>query len=865
MSIRQILAILIIILVASIGLLLFLTTKSPSLNISEPQEGLITQAENNKISVSGNADKGNLVRIDVIIGDKKVNSVITTVDARQRFSKLVPLINQELFSSTGCEDIYEGSYTIRVQVKNSAGKSKTDERHIVIDKTPPVLMIVYPPSTEFKTDTEGIEFVGTTEKGAGLTAMINDKAQGVAVGDDGSFSCPITLSPGTNTISIESKDSAKNTNKTELQIFLTEKTEEEKQPAEKQLAEQALEAVQGCLDSVRTKGYFVHSEADEGLSMVRDLFNQGKYEAVIQGIEGIKKIIGTAEKKHNAISARIRNMEKEVKKHVKDSRASQEITTILSGASSDLGQGKYSLAEKGLTNAQRMIQKASDVRIEIDTKPPELKVSPLPAMTNKDTVVVEGVVSDNKKVVSLKAGNKEIPFSPKGNFSARINLQEGANEIVIAALDPSSNQSEQQVKIVKDATPPVIKITSPEPKNRVTNQDAVPISGRVEDAGSGIAIVEVNGNKVNFSNDGYFGTTISHLKQGKNIIKITAEDKANNIAKEEFEIIIDNTPPQAKISIPKNDIDIEKDSVEIIGRVTDDGVIKDIELLVDNKPVKIRLDAEGRFKQEIELRDIKKYTIVLAAVDSLGNKSIPDVVRVNRIKVELPPPPVVKPIAPVVISTPPVDKHTPPVVIPTPPVVDTTPPPSLPVAKPTPPVVITPSLPSDPISEKWNRVLKNIYDNEGYDQALVILKELEKKESTAFISFYEGLAHYKKARRLDSPVDTEQAIKEYNLSIKNLQEAFSRRAEFSRIQPPTGVSFNAPLRNIHDIRFYLAMSYYYIYVCYEQQPDSSENIQARWKNEANDAFNEYFSRFKDGSDPKSSWETAKRVYNQMNR
>ncbi|MFH1963442.1 MAG: Ig-like domain-containing protein [bacterium] len=859
MSNQKILSIfipMIIILGAIIGVLLFLTLKSPSLTISEPQEGLITQAENNKISVSGASDKDNLVRIDVIIGSKKVNTIITTVDARQRFSKLVPLINQELFLSTGCEDIHEGSYTIRVQVKNSVGKVKTDERHIVIDKTPPALMIVYPPSTEFKTDKERIEFVGTTEKGVGLTAMINDKAQAITVGNDGSFSFPTTLSLGTNTISMESTDRAKNTNEIRLQVFLTEKTEEEKQ-----LVKRDLETVQGCLDSVRAKGCFVHSDADEGLSDARDLFNQDKYEAVKQGIEEIKQIIGTAEKKYNAISARIRIMEQEAKKHVKDSRAYQGIIAILSGASSDLGQGKYSLAEKGLANAQRLIQKSSTVPIVIDTKPPELKVSPLPAATNKDAVVIEGVVSDNKKVASLKVGNKEIPFLPNGKFSARVNLQEGVNEIVIAALDASGNQSEQQVKIVKDANPPVIKITSPEPKDRVTNQDTVPISGRVEDAVSGIAFVEVNGNKINFSNDGYFGTTISHFKPGKNIIRIIAGDKTNNITKEEFEIIVDNTPPQAKISTPDNNIDTEKDSVEIIGEVTDDGVIKDVELLVDKKSIKIKLDADGRFKQEIELCDMKKYIIAITAVDSMGNKSIPDVVSVTRVPLAPPKPPpalpeptptptVVKPASPVVEPVPPVIKPTPIVVEPVPTVI-----------KPTPPPTVEPKT----ISEKWNRVLEDIYNNGRYDQALDMLKGLEKEGRNAFIFFYKGLAHYKKAKRFDSPVDAELAIKEYNLSIKNLQEAFSRRAEFSRIQPPPKVSFNSPLRNIHDIRFYLAMSYYYGYVWYEQQPDLSENIRAKWKNDANDAFNEYFSRFRDGSDPKASWDLAKRVYDQVNK
>ena len=104
---------------------------------------------------------------------------------------------------------------------------------------------------------------------------------------------------------------------------------------------------------------------------------------------------------------------------------------------------------------------------------------------------------------------------------------------IVKAFDdqtpPNYSKPSNEVSIeIKDTTPPIITINSPE-DGAETSDDFVSVSGTITDDLSGIDSATINGNSLTLNSDGSFSTTVS-LTEGDNTITITATDKAGNKA-----------------------------------------------------------------------------------------------------------------------------------------------------------------------------------------------------------------------------------------------------------------------------------------------------------------------------------------------
>jgi len=128
----------------------------------------------------------------------------------------------------------------------------------------------------------------------------------------------------------------------------------------------------------------------------------------------------------------------------------------------------------------------------------------------------------------------------------------------------------------KDTTPPRIVITEPN-ANLVTTEESVMITGYITDDDTGIEEAKINNSRLSLSSDGNFSYKAS-LQIGSNSFKITASDKAGNedsvtitIQREKIPPKEDKTPPMIKIFYPKYGETTTEDSIEINGRVWDDG------------------------------------------------------------------------------------------------------------------------------------------------------------------------------------------------------------------------------------------------------------------------------------------------------
>ena len=97
-----------------------ISTSAPTLNVTSPTEGLLTNS--NKVTVSGTAAAGSDA---VTLSSVKINGEAVSVGSGGAFSKEITL--------------QEGENTITVVAEDSIGKTTTVTRHVTVDTKAPVI------------------------------------------------------------------------------------------------------------------------------------------------------------------------------------------------------------------------------------------------------------------------------------------------------------------------------------------------------------------------------------------------------------------------------------------------------------------------------------------------------------------------------------------------------------------------------------------------------------------------------------------------------------------------------------------------------------------------------------------------------
>jgi len=162
-------------------------SSAPLLLVTALPNGTITS--NNTLNVSGSASDSNGVGSVTVNG----NLVALTGGA----------FNTALTLATG-------SNQVTVVATDQAGNQATDTRTIIYDHTAPVLTFTSPtPADGSSTNQPGQTIAGTVSKAGNVSVTVNGGSPSVSAtsGASNSFSIPITLDAGANTISIQASDS----------------------------------------------------------------------------------------------------------------------------------------------------------------------------------------------------------------------------------------------------------------------------------------------------------------------------------------------------------------------------------------------------------------------------------------------------------------------------------------------------------------------------------------------------------------------------------------------------------------------------------------------------------------------------------
>jgi hypothetical protein len=165
-----------------------------------------------------------------------------------------------------------------------------------------------------------------------------------------------------------------------------------------------------------------------------------------------------------------------------------------------------------------------------DTTPPAPpRIAGLPEYTKENEIKIEGNTESGATVIlHLNQEIKELLADAGGNFSTRMNLDDGENKIFAISIDTNGNESLQSKDflVTFDNQEPKVEVLQPKQGETLSGskQKQISVEGTTE---NGVQMT-INGRVVIVSGDGKFNYPTS-LNEGENNFNIKATDRAGNM------------------------------------------------------------------------------------------------------------------------------------------------------------------------------------------------------------------------------------------------------------------------------------------------------------------------------------------------
>ena len=160
-------------------------------------------------------------------------------------------------------------------------------------------------------------------------------------------------------------------------------------------------------------------------------------------------------------------------------------------------------------------------RLVVDAGPPTVSiVSPKGGLSNQKVQDVVVSAADDSGSVSVQVNGQPAQPRGDGTFGARVQLPEGASEIVAVATDPAGQSAQARVTVTVDSVPP-----------RLDGKVIAIIEGRVDKPGT---VVTCEGKPVEHKEDGSFRITVEALAGSS--VTVVAVDPAGNRTEKVYRI-----------------------------------------------------------------------------------------------------------------------------------------------------------------------------------------------------------------------------------------------------------------------------------------------------------------------------------------
>lgn len=177
----------------------------------------------------------------------------------------------------------------------------------------------------------------------------------------------------------------------------------------------------------------------------------------------------------------------------------------------------YYSKSKGLDNAEVVRSKT----FKVDTLPPKITIlEPQVDFTNKEDLIITGVTEPG---ILVTCGSSMTTSNSKGQFTLKVKLTPGLNNLKVQALDSAGNKGEVSINITLDVSPPYLKLDPSLSSWMEVYTETLEVKGEVEIG----ANLTINGIPVSYDSQGKFSYNV-RLQEGNNSIQIVAVDKAGN-------------------------------------------------------------------------------------------------------------------------------------------------------------------------------------------------------------------------------------------------------------------------------------------------------------------------------------------------
>ncbi len=239
-------------------------------------------------------------------------------------------------------------------------------------------------------------------------------------------------------------------------------------------------------------------------------------------------------------------------------------------------------------------------------------------MTANPTLNVSGTATDDVALQSVTVNGGTVQIDAVGNFTAAVELVEGANTVTVIATDTTGNSTTDTRTVRYVANAPELTVTAPV-DNLVSAQEGLTVEGVVSENSSVTVCVNNGAPQVASVSGGNFTVSV-YLEPGLNTITIESLDPAGNLSQAKRTVFCDNSNPTVAITEPNEDKTVRTRTLVIKGKVADALSKVTVKLDIDGKSYSPRV-RKGKFLQKVTFSQAGQHTVTVTATDKAGNQA----------------------------------------------------------------------------------------------------------------------------------------------------------------------------------------------------------------------------------------------------
>ncbi len=518
-----------------------------------------------------------------------------------------------------------GSEVVRVEVDDGNGGTVTQTYILVVtsaDSEPPVITLASP-DDGLLTNNGILTVAGAIDEAGAVTV------NGIAVTLDASFAfnSTVTLTEGTNNITIVATDSAGNTSSETRTVTLdtTAPVISLTAPEDNLQTADAQQTVSGNVNETATvsvNGVPVTLGAALAFSTVITLA-EGPNTITVQATDDAGNVASLVRQASLDTAAPVITLTTP-EDGLTTNDASLSVSGSLSESATVLVNGITAVVDAALgfsatvsliEGANTLTVSATDATgntsvssrtVTLDTVIPVITIN-TPAdgtLTNTAQLLLEGGISES---ATLLVNGNAVPLDAGLAFSTTLTLIEGNNTITLSATDAAGNTMTAQRSVTLDTTPPLAEVTAPV-DGLLTNQATLIVTGSSNETGS----VSINGTPAPLDASLTFTSSVS-LVEGANTVTVVITDEAGNASTVQRNVTLDTIAPVLTVDSPTVDLLTNNNTLIVTGSINETGVVT-----VNGAPA--TLDAGLQFSATLALSEGANVVTILAQ-DEAGNQT----------------------------------------------------------------------------------------------------------------------------------------------------------------------------------------------------------------------------------------------------